>query len=134
LALGLGSWLALRRGQRAGLEEGALISSLALAVAGGFVGAFGLSVGVRFGGQVQLGGGYFAFGNLSYEHREYNGPDPVFLVVREDDQTDATLGLSYLWRPGATLRAQIVYTSNSSNIVLNDYDRTEISLAARFNF
>jgi phosphatidylglycerol:prolipoprotein diacylglycerol transferase len=52
LALGLGAGLALSRGKRASLEEGALISSLALAVAGGFVGAFGLSVGVRF---VQLG-------------------------------------------------------------------------------
>lgn len=52
LALGVGAWLALRRGLRAGLEEGALISSLAVAVGGGFVGAFALSVGVRF---VQLG-------------------------------------------------------------------------------
>jgi hypothetical protein len=91
-------------------------------------------VGVRLGGQMQLGGGYFAFGNLSYEHREYNGPDPVFLVVREDDQFDATLGLSYLWRPGATLRLQVVYTNNDSNIVLNKYDRTEISIGARFFF
>jgi phosphatidylglycerol:prolipoprotein diacylglycerol transferase len=52
LALAAGSWLALSRGKRAGLEEGALISSLACAVAGGFVGAFALSVAVRF---VQLG-------------------------------------------------------------------------------
>lgn len=52
LALGIGAWLALDRGKRAGLEEGALISTLALAVAGGFVGAFALSVLVRF---VQLG-------------------------------------------------------------------------------
>jgi phosphatidylglycerol:prolipoprotein diacylglycerol transferase len=52
LALGAGAWLALSRGKRAGLEEGALISSIAVAVGGGFVGAFALSVGVRF---VQLG-------------------------------------------------------------------------------
>jgi phosphatidylglycerol:prolipoprotein diacylglycerol transferase len=52
LALGVGAWLVLRRGMRAGLDEGALISSLALAVAGGFVGAFGVSVIVRW---VQLG-------------------------------------------------------------------------------
>jgi phosphatidylglycerol---prolipoprotein diacylglyceryl transferase len=51
-ALGVGAWLAMRRGLRAGLEEGALISSLALALGGGFVGAFALSVGVRF---AQLG-------------------------------------------------------------------------------
>ena len=52
LALAVGAWLALRRGMRAGLDEGALISSLALAVAGGFVGAFALSIVVRL---VQLG-------------------------------------------------------------------------------
>ena len=52
LALGVGALLALRRGKQAGLEEGALISSLALAVASGFVGAFACSVVVRF---IQLG-------------------------------------------------------------------------------
>jgi tetratricopeptide (TPR) repeat protein len=91
-------------------------------------------IGVRLGGNLRLGGGYSAFGLLSYERREYGGPDPVFLVVREDKQTDVTLGVSYLWRAGATLRLQVLHTDNSSSIVLNDYDRTEISLAARFNF
>ena len=52
LALGVGALLALWRGKQAGLEEGALISSLALAIAFGFVGAFACSVGVRF---IQLG-------------------------------------------------------------------------------
>ena len=52
VALSVGAWLAMRRGLRAGLEEGALISSLARAVGGGFVAAFGLSVIVRW---VQLG-------------------------------------------------------------------------------
>lgn len=52
VALGVGSWLALHRGKRAGLDEGALISSLALAIAGGFIGAFLCSLSVRF---IQLG-------------------------------------------------------------------------------
>ncbi|MDH4095385.1 MAG: tetratricopeptide repeat protein [Betaproteobacteria bacterium] len=91
-------------------------------------------VGVRLGGQLRLGGGYSAYGSLAYEQREYGGPDPLFLVTREDKQTDVILGLSYLWRPGVTFRLQTWYTDNSSNIVLNDYDRTETSLAVRFNF
>jgi hypothetical protein len=90
--------------------------------------------GVRLGGQVRLGGGYSAYGSVAYEQREYGGPDPLFLVTREDKQTDVILGLSYLWRPGVTFRAQGWYTDNSSNIVLNNYDRTEISLGVRFNF
>jgi phosphatidylglycerol:prolipoprotein diacylglycerol transferase len=52
LALWVGAWLGLARGKRDGLEEGALISSLALAVAGGFIGAFVCSIGVRW---LQLG-------------------------------------------------------------------------------
>lgn len=52
LALGIGALFALARGKGAGLDEGALISSLALAIAGGFVGAFACSVIVRF---IQLG-------------------------------------------------------------------------------
>jgi tetratricopeptide (TPR) repeat protein len=91
-------------------------------------------VGIRLGGQLRLGGGWSAFGSLSYERREYRGIDPLFMVVREDEQSDVSVGTSYLWRSGTTLRLQVAHTANSSNIVLNDYDRTVISLAARFNF
>jgi phosphatidylglycerol:prolipoprotein diacylglycerol transferase len=49
LALWVGSALALARGRRLGLEQGALISSLGLAVGAGFVGAFVCSVGLRWG-------------------------------------------------------------------------------------
>jgi len=91
-------------------------------------------VGARFGAQMRLGGGWSAFGSLAYERREYRGTDPLFLVVREDEQTDVSAGVSYLWRSGTTLRLQVAHTANSSNIVLNDYDRTVASVAARFNF
>lgn len=91
-------------------------------------------MGARIGGQFRLGGGWSVFGSLSYERREYNGTDPLFLVVREDEQTDVSMGLSYLWRPGTTLRLELAHTDNSSNIVLNDYDRTVASLSARLNF
>jgi phosphatidylglycerol:prolipoprotein diacylglycerol transferase len=52
LALWVGSALALTRAKRLGLEQGALISSLGLALAAGFVGAFLCSIGVRW---LQLG-------------------------------------------------------------------------------
>jgi outer membrane protein len=90
--------------------------------------------GVRLGGQVRLGGPWSAFGSLSYESREYGGIEPLFLVIREDEQTDASVGLSYLWRSGMTLRVQVSHTDNSSNVALNDFDRTLVSAAVRFNF
>jgi hypothetical protein len=91
-------------------------------------------VGVRVGGQVRLGGPWSAFGSVSYEKREYGGTEPLFLVTREDEQTDVNVGVSYLYRSGMTLRLQVSHTANSSNVVLNDFDRTVVSTAARFNF
>jgi len=91
-------------------------------------------VGVRLGGQLRLGGGWSTYGSVSYEQRKYGGPEPLFLVEREDKQTDAVLGLSYLWRPGTTVLAQVAYTDNRSNVPLNDFDRTVSSVSLRFNF
>jgi tetratricopeptide (TPR) repeat protein len=91
-------------------------------------------LGVRLGGQWRLGGPWSAFGSVSYEQREYGGTEPLFLVTREDEQTDASAGLSYLWRSGVTLRLQISHTENSSNVALNDFERTVVSTAVRFNF
>jgi tetratricopeptide (TPR) repeat protein len=91
-------------------------------------------VGVRLGGQLRLGGGWSLFATAAYEQRKYNGPEPLFLVTREDKQADAGLGVSYLWRPGTTVLAQVAYTNNQSNIPLNDFDRTIVSTSLRFNF
>lgn len=91
-------------------------------------------VGLRLGGQVRLGGPWSAFGSVSYEQREYGGIEPLFLVAREDKQTDLNLGASYLWRPGMALRLQVSHTDNSSNVALNEFTRTIVSTSVRFNF
>ncbi|MEO8719085.1 MAG: porin family protein [Burkholderiales bacterium] len=91
-------------------------------------------VGVRLGGQWRLGGGWSLFASASYERRKYGGTEPLFLVTREDKQADVNLGLSYLWRSGTTLVVQAAHTNNSSNVVLNDFDRTVVSTSVRFNF
>jgi tetratricopeptide (TPR) repeat protein len=91
-------------------------------------------VGARLGGQLRLGGGWSTFASASYEQRKYGGVEPLFAVVREDEQTDVIAGLSYLWRPGITVLAQVAYTGNRSNIPLNDFDRTVSSATLRFNF
>lgn len=91
-------------------------------------------VGARLGAQWRLGGGWSLFGSVSYERREYGGTEPLFFVAREDKQTDVNAGLSYLWRSGTTLLLQVSHTDNSSNVVLNEFDRTVVSTSARFNF
>ncbi|MDH5537352.1 MAG: DUF2860 domain-containing protein, partial [Betaproteobacteria bacterium] len=74
------------------------------------------------------------FGSASYERRRYGGTEPLFLVTREDKQTDVSLGVSYRWRSVTTLVMRASHTDNSSNVALNDFDRTILSTSARFSF
>ncbi len=91
-------------------------------------------VGVRLGGQVSAGANAVLFGLLSYERRVYGGDDPFFLVRRRDDQVDLRLGVNYVLRPGWLLVPQLAYTDNHSNIELDKYNRTVISLTLRKTF
>ena len=91
-------------------------------------------VGVRLGGQVSVGANAVLFGLLSYERRVYDGDDPIFLVTRRDKQSDIRLGMNYVLRPGWLLVPQIAYTDNQSNIDLDKYGRTVISLTLRKTF
>src|SRR3954470_5058776 len=91
-------------------------------------------VGARLGGQVRLGAGWAAFANASYEHRKYGGPEPVFGIVRVDNQSDVGGGISYVVRPGTTLIGQISHTENRSSIDLFQFHRTVYTASIRFNF
>ena len=90
--------------------------------------------GVRLGGQLRLGLGWTTFANISYERREYGGPDPFFGVKRQDNQVDFSAGLSYLIRPNTTLIGQYAYTDVDSNIPVNRFTRNVGTVSLRFNF
>jgi tetratricopeptide (TPR) repeat protein len=90
--------------------------------------------GVRIGGQFKPTEGWTVFGGVNYEHRRYGGPEPIFLVTREDKQTDVRLGASYLMRAGTTLIVQVVDTDNKSNIDLYRFRRQVGTVSVRFDF
>lgn len=90
--------------------------------------------GIRIGGQLRMGIGWGIFANASHEKRLYGGIDPAFLVRREDRQYDVTVGVSYLLYASTTLVTQLAHTRNDSNITINDFDRTVLSLLVRYNF
>jgi outer membrane protein len=90
--------------------------------------------GLRIGGQMRMGLGWGIFANFAHERRLYGGTDPAFLVRREDRQYDVSAGISYLLYSATTLVTQLSYTRNDSNIVINDFDRTVLSMAVRYNF
>lgn len=90
--------------------------------------------GVRAGGQTVINYKLVAFANASYEIREYDEQDPAFLKTREDDQFDFSVGMRYLPMPGWTVRPQLSYLHNDSNIDLFDFDRTVLSVNFRRDF
>lgn len=89
--------------------------------------------GLRVGVQKSLRHDLSGFAALNYEHRGY-GQDRLFLVKRRDNQTTLALGLN--WVPAKSWRVtpQLSHIRNNSNIVINDYDRTLISVTARKEF
>src|SRR5262249_19884569 len=91
-------------------------------------------VGVRLGGQIGIANNTVLFGLVSYELREYGGEEPFFDTTRRDNQTDLRIGINYSLAPGWLLVPQVAYTNNDSNIELNKYDRTVVSLALRYTF
>ena len=91
-------------------------------------------VGVRFGAQTTLASGVVLFGNLSAEQRKYGGNDPLFFVRREDKQYDASIGVNYTLAPRWSLRPQVSYTENRSNIDINRFKRTVAQLSLRRDF
>jgi tetratricopeptide (TPR) repeat protein len=90
--------------------------------------------GLRVGGQLRLALGWTVFSNVGYERREYGGPDPFFLVTREDNQLDFSAGVSYLLRPNTTLIVQYAYTDVDSNIPVNSFTRNVGTVSLRFSF
>ncbi len=90
--------------------------------------------GLRAGGQLTINPQWTGFVGMTYEHRKYGGPHPTFLVVRSDDQSSLNLGANWSGIKDWRVTPQISYTRIKSNIVLNDYDRTLVSVTARRDF
>ncbi len=90
--------------------------------------------GVRLGGELKLGARWSLFGSVAYERRRYGGPEPVFLVVREDRQTDASVGAGRALRRDLVLLAQLTRTDNRSNVDFFSFRRTLGTVSLRVSF
>lgn len=90
--------------------------------------------GLRASAQMAINYKLVAYANTSYEIREYDENEPIFQRKREDDQFDFSVGLRYLPMPGFTIRPQVSYLHNDSNIDLFSFDRTVVSINFRKDF
>jgi hypothetical protein len=61
----------------------------------------------------------------------YDKTNATFLRKRNDRQYDKSVGVYRYLGKGWTLRPQLSYTKNDSNIVICGYDRMDVSLAIR---
>lgn len=90
--------------------------------------------GVRLGAQTTLGARTRLFASAGVQAGEYDKVNYYFQRTRSDQLYDVTLGAAWQWRRQWTLRPQISYSGNDSNIAIYDYDRRDVSLAVRHDF
>ena len=90
--------------------------------------------GFRTGGQVSLASKWQLQASMGVELRDNDENDIAFLKKRKDRQYDAALGINYFPIQDWSIKPQISYSKNDSNIDLNSYDRTVVSVSVRKDF
>jgi len=95
--------------------------------------------GVRLGGQVQLNEKTELFAGLGAQFSKYQLANAAFSsptesLTRDDKQYDANLGINWHYDKLWTVRPQISYIRNNSNIVIYKFDRTDVSVTIRRDF
>ena len=90
--------------------------------------------GFRMGGQVSLASKWQLQASMGVELRDNDENDTAFLMKRKDHQYDASLGINYFPIQDWSIKPQISYSKNDSNIDLNSYDRTVVSVSVRKDF
>lgn len=91
-------------------------------------------VGTNVGAEIPVGPRMAVVAGAGFDLRRYHAPDALFLVEREDERFDATLGLKYALTDRFHVQPRATYSRNWSNIPLYDYERWTASVALRFEF
>lgn len=90
--------------------------------------------GIRIGGQHVFVENTTLFASVGGQAGEYEKINYYFLRQRRDRLYDLILGMNWHWDSQWTLRPQLSYTRNDSNIVIYRYNRSDISLTLRRDF
>ena len=91
-------------------------------------------VGLRAGAQKPFNETLAAFATLGYEDRNFGGSDPLFLLKRQDQQTNLTLGLSWVPTKDWRVTPQLAYTQTTSNIAINAFTKNSVGVTVRREF
>jgi len=90
--------------------------------------------GLRVGGQMSLLETADVFANVGYQAGRYSKENVAFLASRSDKQYDFSLGSN--WHPDKfwSVRPQLGYSNNKSNIPIYSFDRVDASLTLHRDF
>ena len=91
-------------------------------------------LGLRAGGQTAMGENTELFANLGLQSDTYDKTNASFLLKRKDHLFDLYMGANWHWDKNWTLRPQLNYSRNYSDIVIYSYNRMDVSLTIRRDF
>jgi hypothetical protein len=91
-------------------------------------------IGLRIGGQMALNEQWNCFASAGVQQGRYDKQNAAFLTKRNDTQDDMTLGLNWHMTKLWTLRPQVAWSRNDSNIAIYSYKRTDASVTIRRSF
>lgn len=91
-------------------------------------------IGMRLGGRINYDAQTVLFGGMTYERREYNKQDPLFLTTRRDNQYGLLFGATHYVTKEWSVTPQLALTKNDSNVAINDYNRELLSVTVRREF
>jgi outer membrane protein len=91
-------------------------------------------MGVRGGLQMPMAPKWSLFTTVGIESRHYGGTDPFFLLSRRDTQLDLNIGASWAVADKWSIKSQINLNRSNSNIIINDYSKSSVSVIARREF
>lgn len=90
--------------------------------------------GLRAGGQTLIDEKATLYASAGVQNGDYSKVNYLFLRKRSDHLYDLKLGVDWHWDRLWTLRPQLGYSRNDSNIAIYGYDRIDVSLTVRRDF
>lgn len=91
-------------------------------------------LGARFGGEYTFDTRTVGFLSFDYAHSLHGADEPLFLATRDESFYALSLGARHPLTQAISLRPQLAFAKNDTNIPLFDFKRWEASLTLRSDF
>lgn len=90
--------------------------------------------GLRFGGQLSIDDKTDLFASVGAQVGRYDRKNVAFQNYRRDAQYSLNLGMAWRGLKDWSVKPQLAYSRNDSNLAIYEYDRTDLSVTLRHEF